>query len=227
MNKKFKIPALFAVVILTGLILTGHSSAVEITKTGYGHSHYIGARFGAWAFTEDEAVTEGVSRPVELSSSTLYAEFFYAHRINPMLSAELSIGLFSQGDILYDTQTGQYLTAAKLYPLMLTAKFYPFGSSNITSFYPYLRAGGGLAYGTRDAISTTYTYYDDYFIEDSEAKFTYALGAGFDWPVSSQIGLNLDFKYIPIDFGEPLAGFEKYSGWELTIGVGYIFQSKK
>lgn len=225
-NRNSIIPAYFAILTVTGLMLAGPVAAVEMTKTGYAHSHYIGARFGAWVFTEDEAVTEGVTQPVELSSSTVYAEFFYSHRINPMLSAELSIGFFSQGDIVYNVASNNYYTAAKLYPLMLTAKFYPFGGKAGMSVFPYLRAGGGLAYGTRDQINYNLIGYD-YFIEDSEAKFTYAVGAGFDWPVSSQIGLNLDFKYIPIDFGKPLAGFEKYSGWQLAIGVGYIFQSRK
>ncbi len=225
-NRNYKIPAFFSVIIIAGFFAFAPADAVEMTKTGYAYSNYIGARFGAWVFTADEKVTEGVTQPVELSSGTVYAEFFYSHRIHPLLAAELSIGFFSQGDIVYNVASNQYYTAAKLYPIMITAKFYPFGAKKGMSAFPYLRAGGGLAYGTRDQINYDYIGYD-YFIEDSEAKFTYAVGAGFDWPVSSQIGLNLDYKYIPIDFGKPLAGFEKYSGWQLTIGVGYIFQSRK
>ena len=42
--------------------------------------------------------------------------------------------------------------------------------------------------------------------------------------LSYQIGLNIDFKYSPARFGKPLAGLKDYSGWSLTVGVGYIMK---
>jgi len=218
------VAGLFLFVALS--VFPAFAEAIEITKTGFGYSHFAGARFGAWAMLGDETVTDGVSQPVELSAGALYGEFFYAHRVHPMISAEISIGVFSQGDITYDAGSAVYYYGAKVYPILISAKFYPFSANTGHSMHPYLRAGGGVAYGTRDAIDPYYYGYD-YFIEDTETKFTYAVGAGVDWAVASQIGLNLDFKYVPIKFGKPLAGFKDYSGWQLVFGVGYIFQSKK
>lgn len=219
-NKKYSV--LLALSLI--LILSAYpAAAIDVVKTGYPYSHFIGARVGGWAITGKSTFDDGVNQPIERSSGAVYGEFFYAHRFNPIIALEFSIGAFNQGDITYDD--GIYYSAATIYPIMVSGKLFPFGSKGMGSFHPYLRAGGGIAYGSRDEVSAYYYDYD-YGVEDTEVKITYEIGGGLDLPVSSQIGLILDFKYVPIDFGSPLAGFDDYSGWELSFGVGYIFQSK-
>ena len=218
-NKKFQIAMVLA---LLAFCIPSQTGAVDITRSGFLYSHFAGGRAGAWVMTTDEDAIDEIE---DFSSSSLYAEFFYAHRISPLLSAELSIGIFSQGDLQFITND-ILVDAIKIYPILISGKMYPLSGVSGLSMHPYLRAGGGLVYGTRD-ISTAY-YYDlaNDYIEETQTRFTWLAGVGIDWPVSQQIGLNLDFKYVPVDFGDALGGLEDYSGWELTVGVGYIFKSK-
>jgi len=214
-----------AVMFIFILIGVSSVSAIEPTPRGFAYSHFIGIRFGAWTLTGDKTVTGEDFSPVELSNATLYTEFFYAHRIKPPVSAEITLGVFSQGDIEYLVDLQSYITAVKIYSMMISAKLHPLPAGSNFPFKPYLRLGGGLVYGSREAIDNNYSY-NDYFIEDNEAKLTYVVGAGLDWPVADQVGLNLDFKITPAKFGKPLAGFKDYSGWQLALGIGYIFQPK-
>ena len=218
-NKKFYI---ITVLIILTLCFPLNIGAIDITRSGFLYNHFVGGRAGAWVMTTEESAIDEVD---DFSSSSLYAEFFYAHRISPLLSAEFSFGIFSQGDLQFITDD-VLVDAVKVYPILFSCKLYPLSSVSGLSMHPYLRAGGGFVYGARD-ISTA--YYNDprnYFTEESQTKLTWLTGIGIDWQVSQQIGLNLDFKYVPVDFGNPLGGIEDYSGWELTIGVGYILKSK-
>lgn len=206
------------------MVLSANLYAVEKKQLSrFGNSHLVGGRFGAWVMTTNEDFLDSLT---DFSSSALYAEFFYAHRVAPFLATEFSIGIFSQGDLEYDSDAGVTTGAVKMYPFFLSAKLYPFSKFENFSLWPYLRVGGGLVYGTRDFNSI---YYDDpanYYVEESETKITYTWGFGIDWPIADQIALNIDFKNTPVKFGKPLAGLKEYSGWSLTFGVGYILKSK-
>lgn len=214
--------SLIFLLILTS-VLSCNLFAVEKSKTGFGNSHFIGGRFGAWTMTTNEEFIDSLT---DFSSSALYAEFFYSHRITPLLSGELSIGIFSQGDLEYDTQAGITKGAAKLYPIFLSVKLYPLATVKSISLWPYVRIGGGVVYGTRDFTSIYYGDPANYYLEESQTKISYTWGFGIDWPIADQIGLNLDFKNTPVKFGKHLAGLKDYSGWSLTFGVGYIMRSK-
>jgi opacity protein-like surface antigen len=215
-----KSTTLILLIILTALF--SDAGAIERVQHGFGNSNFAGGRLGAWVMTGGEEVLDPNDNPVDLSKSSFYAEFFYAQRFGSRLAGEISLGIFSQGDIEYQSNTNILLGTVNIYTFLLSGKFYPITRFPGTSFYPYVRAGGGLVYGNRD-ISDGYYYYQDYFIEENQTKFTYLLGAGMDWQVAQQIGITLDFKYVPVKFGKPLAGFEDYSGWELSIGVGYVW----
>jgi len=205
-------------------VLSANLFAVEKKQPSrFGNSHVVGGRFGAWTMTTNEDFLDSLT---DFSSSVLYAEFFYAHRIAPFLATEFSIGIFSQGDMEYDSDAGVTSGAVKMYPFFLSAKFYPFSKFENFSLWPYLRVGGGLVYGTRDFTSVYYNDPANYYVEESGTKITYTWGFGIDWPVADQIGLNIDFKNTPVKFGEALAGLKDFSGWSLTFGVGYILKSK-
>lgn len=107
---------------------------------------------------------------------------------------------------------------------MISTKYYPFYFAERFPLHLYLQPGFGLVYGKQDIIN-----YIDYLdagivLEETQAKFTYMIGAGADWPVADQIALTFNLKYTPVDFKEKLAQIEDYSGWSLTVGVGYIFK---
>ena len=203
------------------LVLSANLFAVEKKLSNFGNSHFIGGRFGAWVMTTDEDFLDSLTN---FSSSVLYAEFFYAHRVSPFLAAEFSIGIFSQGDLEYND--GITSGAVKMYPFFLSAKLYPFSKYESFSLWPYLRVGGGLVYGTRDFTSVYYNDPTNYYVEESATKITYTWGFGIDWPIADQIALNLDFKNTPVKFGEAIGDLKDFSGWSLKIGVGYILRSK-
>lgn len=220
-NRTYYLSIIFLLIL--SFALSSDLYAVEKNRTGFGNSHFLGGRFGAWVMTTDEDFIDSLT---DFSSSALYAEFFYAHRIAPFLSGEFSIGIFSQGDLEYDTEAGITKGAAKLYPFFLSAKLYPLSKYKNISLWPYLRIGGGIVHGTRDFTSIYYDNTSNYYLEESQTKITYTWGFGIDWPIADQIGLNIDFKNNPVKFGKQLAGLKEYSGWSLTFGIGYIMRSK-
>ena len=209
--------------LIFSLILSTSLFAVDKRPVGFGDKHFVGGRFGAWTMTTSEDFIDSLT---DFSSSALYLEFFYDYRFTPFLAAEFSIGIFSQGDLEYDTNAGILTGAAKLYPVFLSAKLYPFSKYKDFSFWPYLKVGGGLVYGNRDFTSTYSGDPINYYVEESQTKFTYNWGFGIDWPIADQIGFNIDFKNTPVKFGDALAGLKDFSGWSLTVGVGYIMKSK-
>jgi hypothetical protein len=196
---------------------------VGIEPAGFAGKHFAGARFGVWTASENNTIYYAGGDSLAVSGSSAYGEFFYAHRISRPIAIELSLGILSRGDYRYYTSSEVLLGSVILYPILLTAKIYPlFGMANARIF-PYLQAGGGVIYGKQDAIDY---YYGVAFTNESETKLAYTLGAGIDWPVADQIGLCINFKYIPAEFKNDLAGVKDYSGWQLSFGVGYIFGSK-
>ena len=220
-NKTKSLTLLFVLII--SFAISSDLFAVERSQTGFSNSHFIGGRFGAWTMTTDEGIIDTLT---DFSSGALYLEFFYNHRITSFLSGEVSIGLFSQGDLEYEPGTGTTTGAVKLYPFFLSAKLYPPTKNKNISLWPYLRIGGGVVHGTRDMTSTYSAHPANYYLEETQTKITYTLGFGIDWPIADQIGLNIDFKNTPVKFGKHLAGLKEYSGWTLTVGVGYILRSK-
>lgn len=209
--------------VILFLCISSNLYAVEKSRGNYGNSHFIGGRFGAWTMTTNEDFIDSLA---DFSSGSLYAEFFYSHQLAPYIAAEFSIGIFSQGDLQYDAQSGTTIGAAKLYPFFVSAKLFPLSKYKGVSLRPYARIGGGIVHGTRDISSPFYNDPANYYVEENQTKITYTWGFGIDWLIADQIGLNIDFKNTPIKFGEALAGIKDYSGWSLTVGVGYRMRSK-
>ncbi|UCD18246.1 MAG: outer membrane beta-barrel protein [Candidatus Zixiibacteriota bacterium] len=203
-------------------MLPAVAGADDPDRHDFYYRHFVGGRFGTW-------INSGDTRPViqsrydaeELSSSSLYGEFFYSHRFLPALALEINLGIYSRGEIRYFDDIDTYLGKVNLYPIILSAKIYPLAFIKRTMFHPYLQIGGGLFYGKRDQID----YFNYIWLEDSETRISFALGGGVDLPVADQISLTTNVRYTPIKFGEPLAEYEDYSGWQITVGVGYIFKN--
>jgi opacity protein-like surface antigen len=188
------------------------------------NKHFAGGRIGVWSNTGDDEIPGDTAYSLDFSKSSLYAEFFYAHRISRPLSIEFFVGIYSRGDVEYFREENTLVSSASLFPFILSARLYPLYSVNNLPFHPYLQPGIGLVYGKQDIID--YDVYYDYGIigENSRTKFTYSLSAGIDVPVADQIALTLNSRYTPVEFGKPLAQLKDYSGWAVTFGVGYIFK---
>ena len=196
-------------------------AGLELTRTDFLEKDFIGGRLGVWTNTgADDAGLDSVS--LDFSSSSVYGEFFYAYRLARPLAIELSLGLYSRGEVKYIRVNDTYIGSVNLYPLLVGAKLYPLSTITKGSFHLNVQPGVGLVYGKQDVISYGYTGYA-LLSEQSRAKFIYFLGVGADWALSYQIGLTASFKYMPVEFGKPLAELDDYSGWTLAFGVGYIF----
>lgn len=213
----------FCLLIFGTALLPADLYGIEIQRQGFAYKNFAGGRFGAWTGIGETKAHYTTGDSLTFSRSSLYAEFFYAHRIKPSLALEFSMGIFSRGDFKYYTTDNVLLGSVNIYPILLSAKLYPLASIQNLRFFPYLQAGGGIIYGKQNA--TDYNY-GIVFTNDSETKLTYILGGGIDWPVADQIGLCANYKYIPAKFGKMLSGVRDYSGWQISFGVGYIFASK-
>lgn len=196
-------------------------AGLELTRTDFHEKDFIGGRLGVWTNTgADDAGLDSVA--LDFSSSSVYGEFFYAYRLARPIAIELSLGLYSRGEVKYIRVNDTYIGSVNLYPLLIGAKIYPLSAITKGSFHLNVQPGVGLVYGKQDVISYGYTGYA-LLSEQSRAKFIYFLGVGADWALSYQIGLTASFKYMPVEFGKPLAELDDYSGWTLAFGVGYIF----
>lgn len=201
-------------------------SGLELQKKGFADKSFIGGRIGAWSNIGDDNTPAGSDFDGDFSSSAVYGEFFYAYRVAAPLALEFSLGIYSRGDIEYSSQTNVFIGAVNIYPILVSAKLYPLYSFGQLPFHLYFQPGGGVVYANQTIIDYDdyyYYYYYGYTGEESETKLTYFLGGGVEVPVSDKIGLTMNYKYIPVEFGEPLAELKDYSGWTLTFGVGYIF----
>ncbi len=58
-------------------------------------------------------------------------------------------------------------------------------------------------------------------------SFYYSIGGGIDMPLASSLGLELNAKYMPINFSKSLIATEKYDGLSITIGFKYLFKYNK
>ncbi|MBN2226870.1 MAG: outer membrane beta-barrel protein [candidate division Zixibacteria bacterium] len=214
---------LFLPVIALAAILPMDAYAQEQDRHHFYSQHFAGGRFGVWVNAGDEyPISESQYNADKVSGSAVYGEFFYAHRLLPALAMEVSIGIYSRGEIKYYYETNTYEGNVNLYPVNLSAKIYPLAAMKRLSIHPYLQIGGGICHGKRDKID----YFNYIWYEDSETKLTYTLGGGVDFPVAEQVGLTANVRYTPIDFGDALAEYKDYSAWQVTVGVGYIFKNK-
>jgi hypothetical protein len=206
-----------------GTILTSDLFAVGVSSRSFARSNMAGGRLGVWSGTGPTTTADEDDEALEFSRSSLYAEFFYSYRISPPLMLDFSFGIFGRGDFKYSSETEILTGTVNLYPIFLSLKLYPLGST-ASALQPYFQGGGGLVYGNQAAIDY---YYDVAFTQESATKLTYMMGGGVDWPIADQIGLTSSFKYIPVKFGKKLAGIKDYSGWQVSVGLGYIFGSKR
>ena len=212
------------------------ASRNALLTTHFIESHQAGVRLGGWSNLGGSPADSVDVAPLayyltDFTEANFYLEGYFGFRFNRMLVGELSVGIVNRGDLtlrddlLEESRIGTLL----VYPILAKIKLYPLGMV-ANRFHPYIMAGGGLYYGRHDVqiVSSSSSFYTA-FDEDSETTFDYVLGGGFDWPLASVIGLDLNVQYMPIEFSNALVDVRDYSSFTITVGVKYLFkpQGKK
>jgi opacity protein-like surface antigen len=197
-------------------------------RTGFAWRHQAGVRLGVWSNMGDlppqSELDSSYQYSADIKDASFYFEGYFGFRISPRFMIEASLGIVNRGDvIIQDQYDNQYIGSLTLYPIQLRAKFYPLGATS-SKVYPYLMGGLGAYHGRHDIQFTT----DPYVISgNSKTSFSYALGGGFDYPVSDLVGIDFNVTYMPITFSEELFGVKDYQALTFTVGVKYLFQSPR
>ncbi len=217
------------IISLLFLVFIQSGQALDLTKKyEFYDKHMFGGRVGAYSNTSDEVPSADEFFSPEFKSGSMYAEFFYAHRLIEPIMLELSMGVFKRGEIQYDRGTGLIDKAVLIYPFLLSARIYPFYKMK-SRVHLFLQPGMAVIYGRRDIVDPNYIDISsgEYLTStESRASWTYFLGAGLEYQLLKNIAITSSVKYMPADFKEPLAGVEDYTGWTLTFGIGYLINKK-
>lgn len=188
----------------------------------------VGIRLGAWSDQGGGVVINDNDISADLPGTSFFSELFYDHRFTPAIMGEFSLGVGSRGEATIRRFDDEYIGNINLYPLLVQLKFTPL-SGKMLSFHPYLTAGGGVVFGrySPQIIRSLDPYYDQYFVEKTEADFLATVGGGIDLALAEQFGLNVSVKYYPIKFTDGLAGVKDYTGLSIAVGFAYhVFKSK-
>ncbi len=150
----------------------------------------------------------------------------------PQTFVQLSFGMVNRGSVtLYDGTLGTTdVGNLMVYPILLQLKLYPLASVP-TRLQPYIGAGGGVYYGRRSIQFTNnlfYQYYPDYSLnQDTQTDFNYTLSGGVDWLFSNNWAMDLNAKYMPVNFSDPLVTIRDYKALTVAVGIKYLYSPKK
>lgn len=204
----------------------GAEPDTTLVESGFFNTHQVGIRLGGWANLGDSPPARDTAEIFETNfhDASFFFEGYYAHRFTRALMGEFSVGIVNRGSVTFRVEDRTNVGNVILYSVLLQAKVYPLASTG-WAVQPYVTGGGGLFYGRRSvqfSSSIDYYYYPG-LDEESATDFNYAFGGGFDWPVASQIGLDFNVKYLPIEFGDPLMTVKDYGALAISVGVKYLY----
>lgn len=215
---------------LAGLVNWGTAQAEQADADKsllFSEKHQAGIRLGVWANNGESPTDSAGISETNFKGASFFFEGYFAYRLAPIVMLELSFGIVNRGSVTFREAGGTNVGNVLVHPILLQMKFYPLASLK-EKFQPYLLAGGGLYYGRRSVQFTTSSgvyYYG--LAEQSGTDFNYVLGGGIDWPLSPAIGLEAGVKYMPIEFSKELQTIRDYDAVAFTIGVKYLYSSKK
>lgn len=193
----------------------------------FNEKHQAGIRLGVWA-NNGESPTDSVGiSETNFKAACFYFEGYFAYRLAPPAMLELSFGIVNRGSVTFKEAGATNVGNVLVHPILLQLKLYPLASL-AAKIQPYLLAGGGLYYGRRSLQFTTSSevYYFG-LAEQSGTDFNYVLGGGIDWPIGATISLEAGVKYMPIEFPKGLQTIRDYDAVAYTVGVKYLYSSKK
>ena len=220
--------------VLTGLILFCFSAA-EIRAASaddsaelFPNQHQAGFRLGVWNNRGDTPppagqVNETGEFKTNIHGSSAYVEAYFGYRLLSLAMVELSLGSVNRGSVTITDQGASDIGNLIIYPVVVQLKFYT-GRLPGTKLYPFGIIGGGLYHGRRNVQFTSSQSYYSNWQEESATDFNYVVGGGIDWPIASQIGLELCVKYMPMNLS--LVTIEKQDALAFTVGVKYLYSRK-
>lgn len=184
-----------------------------------------GIRLGVWSDQGELPQTDTID--FDLSRTGFVTELFIDYRLTPAILGEVSFGILSRGDVTIEKGTYKFVGPIILYPIMIQLKISPL-SGRSEKLHPYLIGGGGFTFGKHniDIILGNPSTREYLNAQRTVTDFNFVFGGGIDLALSDQIGLNLNVKYHPIQFGDELAGIKDYSGLSMTIGAAYFLHKK-
>jgi hypothetical protein len=194
----------------------------------------VGGRLGV--FTNNETSLDRTDSGVELfgSRTNVYAEFTGGFYPLPYLGLIANLGSYSKGDIRFEGfQEGigrrTFFGNAAIYAMQLGLRLTPFGDQLPAGMQPYLEGGGALLIGTESIDALYYDVFQSAWVDgnlETETDINWWAGFGIGFPLSRQFTLDFMGKYINTDFSDDIAGITDYSGWQLSVGVGYLILTK-
>lgn len=222
--------SLLIMLALTALPLTvlAGSSDQPIGNKG---NQLVGIRIGSYHFTTDEELS--ISEGLEISGGSknaVTAELFYNYFFLDQLGFEFSLGSATRSDITFESDSiGEFLGTVNVYPIAVGVKLTPLSGIVSEYFQPFVHGGGSLVI-TREmfegARRIDIREYLDRGGEQSKTDFGWWAGAGFESYVSSRICVTSNFKYHSIEYSESIGGYKNHSGYQIMVGVAYIFRKK-
>jgi opacity protein-like surface antigen len=226
---KLIIKILTLVVALAGLSLA--QSEQPSPRETFNQKHQAGIRLGGWSNRGSVHPTggsnaTGFSFETKINSGSFYFEGFYDYRLTPYLAGEGSLGLVNRGSVTINQGFLTDIGNLQLYAALVQIKLYPMASLK-PKFQPYLTLGGGIYYAWRNVQLTTAVFTNSGFEQESATRLGYSFGGGLDWPIANSFGLDLNFRYMPIKFSEPIVTVNDYTAFTLALGVKYLYASGK
>lgn len=228
MNMRIVKSILFLGCLLAGTLPVAEALAED--EIPFNQRHQAGVRIGVWANQGDdppayyESTDRDASIRTDISSSNMFFEATGAYRLLPHTMLEVSFGFVNRGDVTIIDEGRTYIGSLLLYPMLVSLKYY-LPVSLKENMYTYVQAGGGVYYG-RHSVQFT----NDYYFPSNAASGTdlsYMLGGGFDYVLIDNIGLEFNVRYMPNDYSNGLILVSDYSALTVTVGVKYLFKSKK
>ncbi len=224
------------VVLIALVLLTTISGVVQAEEDLFHVKNQAGIRLGVWLNRGDlppaTSTYDQSTLVSHITSGSFHFEGFLAYRFSSRLAGELSVGVINRGEVAWqidpDNSGPTYFGNLYIYPILAKMKIYPL-SKGIGKFNPYIMGGGGIYYA-RDALFAAGegSYSSRYIPEEPSAtSINYVVGAGFDWPLASVVGVDFQAQYMPINYSDRLLDVSKWSGLSITFGVKYLFMAKK
>jgi len=224
-----RVIAYLACLWLVGTGLVHAEKATHDNHQFFNKAHQAGIRLGVWANNGESPPQRDSLGTFETNfkGASFYFEGYFAYRLAPRVMLEFSAGVVNRGSVTFKESKTTNIGSVLVHPILLQVKLYPLALLE-TRFQPYFVAGGGLYYGRRSVQFTTsgdIYYYG--LAEQSGTDFNYTFGGGIDWLASKTIGMEVGVKYMPIEFSRGLQTIRNYDALAFTVGVKYLYTSKK
>lgn len=222
---------------LTGSVLVilfmvaANTLAGEEKKRDHGlfnQQNQVGIRLGIWSNRGDSPLEIDTINLFEtnFNDENFFFEAFYGFRLHSMLVGEISLGVVNRGSVTVREEGRENAGNVVLYTILGQGKLYPLSILRLP-IHPYLTLGGGIFHGRRTVEFTTGDYFTAGLDEESGTDFSYTVGGGVDWPLGSRIGLELNMRYMSVDFSDRLMTISDYDAFTISVGIKYLYKSGK